>query len=77
MNFQNYDMDLYIQVLNEKKVLKTTRRNTLILPIYSGKIIYVYNGKMYKKVRITEDKIGTKLGQYVFTRKLCKHKKKK
>ena len=74
--YKNYDLDLYTQVILNKKVLKTTKRNTLILPEYLNKIIYVYNGLTFKKIRITEEMIGTKFGQYVFTRKFCKHKVK-
>ncbi len=72
--FKNYDLNLYNQIILNKKILKTTKRNTIILPEYLDKIIYVYNGNTYKKIKITEDMIGTKLGQYIFTRKFCKHK---
>lgn len=75
--YKNYDLDLYNQVLQNKKVLRTYKRNTLILPEYVDKIIYVYNGNVLKKLKITDDMIGTKLGQYIFTRKFCKHKVKK
>ena len=71
--YKNYDLDLYNQILQNKKVLRTSKRNTLILPEYLDKIIYVYNGLTFKKLRITEDMIGTKFGQYIFTRKYCKH----
>lgn len=74
--YKNYDLDLYTQVILNKKVLRTTKRNTLILPEYLNKIIYVYNGLTFKKIRITEEMIGTKFGQYVFTRKFCKYKVK-
>ena len=76
ITYKNYDLDLYTQVILNKKVLRTTKRNTLILPEYLNKIIYVYNGLTFKKIRITEEMIGTKFGQYVFTRKFCKHKDK-
>jgi len=75
--YKNYDLDLYNQILQNKKVLRTYKRNTLILPEYVDKIIYIYNGNVFKKLKITEDMIGTKLGQYIFTRKFCKHKVKK
>ena len=75
--YKNYDLDLYNQVLQNKKVLRTYKRNTLILPEYVDKIIYVYNGIIFKKLKITDDMIGTKLGQYIFTRKFCNHKVKK
>ena len=74
--YKNYDLDLYTQVILNKKILRTTKRNTLILPEYLNKIIYVYNCLTFKKIRITEEMIGTKFGQYVFTRKFCKHKVK-
>lgn len=73
---KNYDLDLYNQIISNKKILKTYKRNTLILPEYLNKIIYVYNGSTFKKIRINEDMIGTKFGQYVLTRKFCKHKVK-
>lgn len=75
-NFKNYDLNLYNQIILNKKILKTTKRNTIILPEFLDKIIYVYNGNTYKKIKITEDMIGTKLGQYIFTRKFCKYKVK-
>jgi len=75
--YKNYDLDLYNQILQNKKVLRTYKRNTLILPEYVDKIIYIYNGNVFKKLKITEDMIGTKLGQYIFNRKFCKHKVKK
>jgi len=71
------DIELYNQILQKKKNLKTTKRNSYILPEFNGKIIYVYNGLIYKKVKITENMVGTKFGQYVLTRKVCKHKVKK
>ena len=40
--YKNYDLDLYNQILQNKKVLRTSKRNTLILPEYLDKIIYVY-----------------------------------
>ena len=30
--YKNYDLDLYNQILQNKKVLRTSKRNTLILP---------------------------------------------
>lgn len=74
--YKNYDLVLYDQILHNKKILKTYKRNTLILPEYLDKIIYVYNGLAFKKLKITENMIGTKFGQYIFTRKFCKHKVK-
>jgi len=77
LKLNNYDIELYNQILQKKKNLKTTKRNSYILPEFNGKIIYVYNGLIYKKVKIKENMVGTKFGQYVLTRKVCKHKVKK
>jgi len=77
LKLNNYDIELYNKILQKKKNLKTTKRNSYILPEFNGKIIYVYNGLIYKKVKITENMVGTKFGQYVLTRKVCKHKVKK
>ena len=77
LKLNNYDIELYNQILQKKKNLKTTKSNSYILPEFNGKIIYVYNGLIYKKVKITENMVGTKFGQYVLTRKVCKHKVKK
>ena len=77
LKLNNYDIELYNQILQKKKNLKTNKRNSFILPEYVGKIIYVYNGLTYKKVKITDAMVGTKFGQYVLTRKICKHKVKK
>lgn len=74
--YKNYDLDLYNQILQNKKVLKTYKRNTLILPEYVDKIIYVYNGNTFKKLKVLDTMVGTTLGKYVFTRKYCKHKVK-
>ena len=48
----------------------------LILSEFVDKIVFIYNGKTYKKIKITSDMIGTKFGEYVFTRKKCVHKVK-
>lgn len=80
-NFKNLkylNIDLYTQILQNKKKLETKNRDTIIIPEFVDKIIYVHYGLANcKKVKITEEMIGTHLGQYVFTRKVCKHKVKK
>lgn len=77
-NLKKLNIDLYLQVLQNKKKLETFKRNTIIIPEFVDKIIYIHYGlSNLKKLKITEDMIGTRLGQYVFTRKTCKHKVKK
>ena len=43
---------------------------------YIDKIIYVYNGITFKKIKITDNMVGTKFGQYCPSRKIVIHKKK-
>ena len=38
-----FDLGLYLDILHNKKNLKTVKRNSFILPEYIDKIIYVYN----------------------------------
>lgn len=78
INLKNLNIDLYTQILQNKKKLETKDRDTIIIPEFVDKIIYVHYGlSNFKKVKITDEMIGTRLGQYVFTRKTCKHKVKK
>lgn len=70
-----YDLILYLNVIQNKKNLKTFKRSTIILPEFVDKIIYIYNGMQFRKIKITNQMIGTKFGQYCPTRKICKHKK--
>lgn len=78
LRLKKLNIDLYLQVLQNKKKLETNKRDTIIIPEFVDKIIYIHYGlSNLKKLKITEDMIGTHLGQYIFTRKTCKHKVKK
>ncbi|KAL1303584.1 hypothetical protein AAFC00_006949 [Neodothiora populina] len=59
--------------------VKTQARSATILPNFVGLIFQVYNGKIYNDVRITEDMVGHKLGEFSPTRKrfTYKHSKNK
>jgi len=65
--------------LSNKNTLKTTTRNTVILPFLIGKSILVHNGKFFIPVYILEEMVGHKLGEFVPTRlrHVYKPKKKK
>ena len=65
-----------------KQRLKKTRkiiwsRRSVISFIYLNKQVSVYNGKIFKRIFITREKIGYKFGAFVFTRKYNKSKKSK
>ena len=53
---------------NPKKFYKTHERDMIILPEMVDVKLGVYNGKEYKPVEITPEKIGHRLGEFVMTR---------
>ncbi|MFQ5910388.1 MAG: 30S ribosomal protein S19 [Thermoplasmata archaeon] len=58
---------------NEREVLRTHRREIIILPDFVGKRIDVYNGKEFMRVDIKPEMIGHYLGEFALTRKPVKH----
>lgn len=53
---------------NEKKVIKTWSRASMIVPTMLGHTIAVHNGKSHVPVYVTEQMVGHKLGEFAFTR---------
>ena len=62
---------------NIKKIFKTTSRTSMILPFLVGKTVRVHNGKSFVPIKITEEMVGFKLGEFVVTRVRHLFKKKK
>ena len=60
---------------NEKKVLKTWSRDSVIFPDFVGHTLAVYNGKKHIPVYITENKVGNRLGEFSPTRSFRGHGK--
>jgi small subunit ribosomal protein S19 len=58
---------------NEKKVLKTWSRRSVISPDFVGHTLAVHNGRKFLPVYITENMVGHKLGEFSFTRTFKKH----
>ena len=56
--------------------IKTQARSATILPNFVGLIFQVHNGKVYNDVRITEDMVGHKLGEFSAYVRSCRRKKK-
>ena len=71
----NPEEEVFIKRLlnNDKEVLRTHRRNIVILPSFVGKKVAVYNGKEYKEVEIKPEMIGHYLGEFSITRAFSKH----
>ena len=56
-----------------KEKIKTWARNTTIIPEMIGLIFSVHDGRKFKDVFITEEKVGHKLGEFVLTRNFKSH----
>jgi len=55
------------------KMPKTQTREIPILPVMVGWTIGVHNGKEYTQVKVVEEMIGHRLGEFTLTRKPVKH----
>nr|UBA16311.1 ribosomal protein S19 [Skeletonema marinoi] len=60
-----------------KNDIKTAYKSSVILPKFIGLTIQVYNGKAFITIKIVEEMVGHKLGEFVLTRKQFSYKKKK
>ena len=58
---------------NEKKVIKTWSRSSMILPMMVGHTIAVHDGRRHVPVFITENMVGHKLGEFAATRTFKGH----
>jgi len=61
----------------EPKPIKTWARNCTIIPDFVTKTFLVHNGKEFKKVFVTENMVGHKLGEFSFSRIFRGHSGKK
>jgi len=57
----------------DKQVLKTWNRAAVITPEMIGFDFGVYNGKEHILVRVTEEMVGHKLGEFAPTTKFVRH----
>lgn len=53
---------------NEKRVIKTWSRASMISPDMLGHTIAVYNGRKHVPIFVTENMVGYRLGEFVPTR---------
>ncbi len=56
-----------------KKPIKTQCRDMVVLPMFLGLILNIYNGKEYVPVEITSEMLGKYLGEFAMTRKKISH----
>ena len=58
---------------NDKKVIKTWSRRSMILPEFIGVTFAVHNGKKFIPVYVTENMVGHKFGEFAPTRQFSGH----
>jgi small subunit ribosomal protein S19 len=58
---------------NQKKVIKTWSRASVIAPDFVGHTIAVHNGKTHIPVYVSENMVGHKLGEFAPTRTFRGH----
>ena len=59
--------------INKGKVPKTQCREMVIVPAFVGWTIGIHNGKEFVPIKITEEMLGHRLGEFTLTRKIVKH----
>jgi small subunit ribosomal protein S19 len=57
-----------MNAINEKRVVKTWSRASVIYPDFIGHTIAVYNGRKHVPVFVTENMVGHRLGEFSPTR---------
>ena len=58
---------------NDKTVIKTWSRASVITPEMIGFTIGVHNGRQHTPVTVVENMVGHRLGEFAPTRKFTKH----
>jgi small subunit ribosomal protein S19 len=69
----NEEQRTLIERIRKKDVVKTHRRDVIILPDFVGKRIAVHMGNKFKEVDIKPEMIGHYLGEFAMTRNFVKH----
>ena len=58
---------------NEKRVIKTWSRRSMIVPDFIGHTVAIHNGKQHIPIFITENMVGHRLGEFAPTRAFRTH----
>nr|NP_689362.1 ribosomal protein S19 [Chaetosphaeridium globosum]AAM96623.1 ribosomal protein S19 [Chaetosphaeridium globosum] len=59
-------------VTKSSSLQKIWSRRSCILPQFVGNIVSVYNGKNFVNLKITDEMVGHKYGEFASTRKIAK-----
>ncbi|MEM4152926.1 MAG: 30S ribosomal protein S19 [Candidatus Pacearchaeota archaeon] len=57
----------------KNKPIRTQNRSLVIVPKMIGLTIHIHNGKEFIPVKITEEMLGHRLGEFALTRKKVEH----
>ncbi|WGS83399.1 MAG: 30S ribosomal protein S19 [Candidatus Hodgkinia cicadicola] len=60
--------------VGDESAVATWSRKTYIVPEFVGKVFEIHNGNRFIRLRVGEDMVGHKLGEFAPTRKACAHK---
>jgi small subunit ribosomal protein S19 len=60
----------------ESTQVKIWSRRSVILPLFIDKHLMIHNGKTFLSLKVTQDMVGHKIGEFASTRKKAFHKKK-
>jgi small subunit ribosomal protein S19 len=60
-----------------KEKIKTMSKSSTILPKFVGLTFWVYNGKTFTIIKVIDEMVGHKLGEFILTRKKFSYKKNK
>lgn len=69
---------LYKNSLTNSKIkhkLNIKTKTNIILPEYVSNTVYIYNGKKWLALKITENMVGNQFGVFISTRSVFKYKK--
>jgi len=62
-----------LKTADKKNAIRTWSRDSMIIPEMVGYIFGVHNGKEHVLVKISEEMVGHRLGEFSPTRKFKKH----
>ncbi|MBW2973256.1 30S ribosomal protein S19 [Candidatus Woesearchaeota archaeon] len=71
--FTDAQKKLLESLKKDKRDVKTHCRDMIIIPEMIGKSIRVHNGKEFVMIRINEEMLGHRLGEFAVTRKKVAH----
>jgi small subunit ribosomal protein S19 len=66
--WKGHFVDTSLNRVNKKNLKIWSRRSTIPFSLI-GSYVLIHNGKDFKKVYITREKVGFKFGEFAFTRK--------